>query len=353
MRQFKKDLNYLKIPVKYFEFNEGGVEEFNEILAWWKEQYDEWHTIVRTPSGGICKKRGVFKLPCWDVQEKQNKYIELTIVTAEETCRYKISSTAVAVKESGMTGRKAFIEFESVCKQFGIDLRSMAIENGEEVKKEIPSPYIQLCRGRKDEGKTFMNAHHIDLNSSFMSGIMKANPVLAPAIQYVYANRKNDDKKYKAVLNMTYGFCQSEYCRIKGHAFALSQLSKDALVYNNNYIDDLLVRLIESGRYPILINTDGIWYTGEIYHDENEGTDLGQWKNDHVNCKFRAKSDGAYEYEENGKYHAVVRGSTRLDRFVQRDDWNWGDIYNTAAATQVKYYYDRKEMVVKQREGIV
>ena len=88
---------------------------------------------------------------------------------------------------------------------------------------------------------------------------------------------------------------------------------------------------MNNGRHLILTNVDGIWYTGDIYHGDGEGDKLGQWSNDHMNCTCRAKSAGAYEYIENGEYHAVVRGSTNLDKIKPRDQWVWGDIYNEDA----------------------
>lgn len=81
----------------------------------------------------------------------------------------------------------------------------------------------------------------------------------------------------------------------------------------------------------ISYNTDGIWYQGAVYHGDGEGDDLGQWHNDHVNCRFRAKSAGSYEFIENGSYFPVVRGKTRLDDLIPRDKWQWGDIYQNEA----------------------
>ena len=79
-------------------------------------------------------------------------------------------------------------------------------------------------------------------------------------------------------------------------------------------------------------NTDGIWYQGDVYHDEGEGKQLGQWKNDYIDCMWRAASKGKYEFADSeGNYHPVVRGRTRLDKVKERDDWEWGDIYDVRA----------------------
>ena len=90
---------------------------------------------------------------------------------------------------------------------------------------------------------------------------------------------------------------------------------------------ELSERLEESGRIPLLYNTDGIWYYGEVYHGEGEGKDLNQWSNDHVNCVFRMRSTCAYEYIENNVYKPVVKGVMPLDKKLPRDKWKWGDIY--------------------------
>ena len=102
-----------------------------------------------------------------------------------------------------------------------------------------------------------------------------------------------------------------------------------------------------SGRIVISYNTDGVWYDGEIYHGEGEGPNLGQWSNDHVNCMFRAKSAGAYEFIEDGKYYPVVRGQTTLDAIKPRSSWEWGDIYKS---TSLQYYYNPKDMHIYRKE---
>jgi hypothetical protein len=91
---------------------------------------------------------------------------------------------------------------------------------------------------------------------------------------------------------------------------------------------ELAEKMKKSGRRILAYNTDGIWYVGDVYHDEGEGKGLGQWENDHINCKIRFKSAGSYEYIENGKYTPVQRGLTKLDSIKPRDEWQWGDIFS-------------------------
>jgi hypothetical protein len=110
---------------------------------------------------------------------------------------------------------------------------------------------------------------------------------------------------------------------------------------------ELSEKLEKSGRKILGYNTDGIWYQGEIYHAFGEGSALGEWENDHCNCLFRSKSDGAYEFIEDGKYHPVVRGATRLDSIMDRENWKWGDIY-TASEFTILYKWDDEVGYVKE-----
>ena len=68
---------------------------------------------------------------------------------------------------------------------------------------------------------------------------------------------------------------------------------------------------------------------------------MGEWHNDHINCTFRAKSSGSYEFIENGKYHPVVRGITNSSK----KNWEWGDIY-TKKAEMVLFKFSEEEGVI-------
>ena len=98
-----------------------------------------------------------------------------------------------------------------------------------------------------------------------------------------------------------------------------------------------------------MINVDGIWYQGEIYHDEDEGPNIGQWANDHINCKWRAKSSGSYEFIEDGKYYPVVQGCTGYDCVKPRTEWEWGDIYKTGK--QLVYYFKDGVGLIENKIG--
>ena len=126
-----------------------------------------------------------------------------------------------------------------------------------------------------------------------------------------------------------------------------SPLSKDAIEDNNIRLLNVATKVNESGRKVLLFNTDGFWYQGEIFHDEGEGEDIGQWHNDHINCRFRAKSDGAYEFIEDGDYYPVIRGIPN----ESKGDWEWGDIYTEKAET-IDYLYFEGKGIVKNGEKL-
>lgn len=353
-REYTPKINFLRLPVNIYGFDKYGVSEFNSIVKYFEGRYKKWHDIARTPSGGISSKYRSQKLPAWDFVVKK-AFIEMTVLTSDICARYQVSIHEKDIEKTGnkIGGSQAYRIFVGVCKKHNIDITKLAIENGSEVKDKIESPMIK-CMNKRLLYREFNNVHHIDLNSSYMSGIAKAYPVLEPAISEIYTKRKEPglNAEYKAVLNCSYGYFQSEYCRVGGHKFALSNLSLAARQFNDAYINSLIRKLDDGTRVVLMINTDGIWYMGHEYHDENEGTGLGQWKHDHMYCKFRMKSDGAYEFIENEKYTPVVRGSTRLDEILDRKDWKWGDIFKYDAAQINKYYFDRETLQILSMEEL-
>ena len=111
--------------------------------------------------------------------------------------------------------------------------------------------------------------------------------------------KNNDVELGRAVTLFT--FLQVSSIKIR-HTVDLGLMLKDVT---------LTEKMEKHGFLVIGYNTDGIFYShpdGLDYHDENEGDDMGQWSTDHHFEKIRFKSAGAYEYVENGEYHAVVRG---------------------------------------------
>lgn len=338
-----RKVNYIKIPCTAFNMNDEGASIFNKYFRWIKE-IKEFNKIVRTPSGGISIERRNFKPPMWDVRATKS-LIELTIILKEGCWRLQFRTIPKATDEGNtLYGSTCFKIFKSKCLEYGIDLDTYVISNGEEVKKEIESPMIKLERPVYKD-KTIENVHHLDFHSSYPTGLINTHPEFKEAIEWMYEHRKEDNNKFKLVLNATIGYMQSLDCCDARWA----HLSRDAIKNNNDRIREMAQKLRDSGRVVVSYNTDGIWYKGDVYHDANEGKTLGTWENDHINCTFRAKSAGSYEFIEDGKYTPVVRGFTRLDTVKERKYWSWGDIYRIDAAPLV-YRWTENGIV---RDGLV
>ena len=323
-----RNLNYMLIPVNSYAMNEGGVSAFNEIYFYIKEHCKDFRKIVRTPSGGISIKKGNFRPHMYDIRTLKS-CIEITVIAGfEGMFRIQLRTGVIDNKENtNISGHKAFWQFKQICKEHNINLDDFAITNGEEIKKSIPKAPIAFEKPYYQK-MTLEHVHHLDLNSSYMAGIAEAQPELKSVIEQIYKARKEDEVN-KAILTHTFGYMQSSCVKYKW-----SHLSKAAIEFNNREINRIRNNLLAQGFKPILYNTDGIWYThaeGKVYHDEFEGKNLGQWKNDHVDCTFEAISEGKYHFIENGVVKTVMRGSTRLDKFKERDDWTWEDLYSTDA----------------------
>ena len=168
--------------------------------------------------------------------------------------------------------------------------------------------------------------------SGFQSGLARAFPEFYDICKELYDRRKEDNTGIKAVQVESIGAMWSDQRKAK-----YIKLAKGAIEENNRLLFSIIDRLLKAGRKPLLINTDGVWYQGEVYHDDTEFKDLCGWQNDHINCKFRMKNNVTYEYIENGKFTAVMSGTSYLDRVKSRDKWEWGDIFKTDIIT---YYID-------------
>lgn len=233
-----------------------------------------------------------------------------------------------------LSGSRAFQIFKRLCKKHDVDLKKYEIKNGKEVKNEIESPLIHM----NDEYimTVHKHVHHLDFNSSYPTGLVITHPEFYPVIKELYDKRKSDPVS-KQVLNLSIGFMQS----LHGCGAKYATLARDAIKDNNYRLRYMANELINHGYKIVGYNTDGIWYEGENpYWAETCGNELGQWKNDHVNCTFRAKSDGAYEFIEGGKYTPVYRGFTTYERVKDRKDWQWGDIFKAEIVT---YEFDEEK----------
>lgn len=310
-------LNYLLIPVSTFDITQEGAKVFNKIYLWLKKQ--NLHKLERTSSGSI-KNGPHVKRPAWDI--KVNHYcVELTVVMEGKAWRIQFRTKL----PKGMSGRKAFTVFKRLLLKDGVDLEKMAIDNGPEVKKEIEH-YLVRPYHKFFLNKTYENAHHIDFHSSFAGGLANTHPEFRKTLEWLYEHREKSDIN-KNILNFSIGYMQS----LQGCKAKWAHLSKDAISDNNKRVLDIVKRLEESGRTVLLLNTDGVWYNGPLYHGEGEGSGLGQWQNDHKNCQFRMAGAGAYEFIEKGKYYPVIRGIPN----DTKTKWQWGDIYKEKAIPSI------------------
>lgn len=340
-----RNCNYRDIPCSTFAINEQGMNAFNEVLQAIKDSPVKLNKIVRTLSGGISIEKKNFRPPMYDLR-KLSSMIELTIVGFGRMWRLQFRSKIKGDNSNKLYGHTCFKIFRSTCAKFGIDIADYVIENGLEVKETIPRAPIKLYR-RTFKDLIFEHAHHIDLNSSYMSGIAEKFTELREPIEYLYNNRKVIPE-YKQVLVATWGFMQAKYIRGR-----YAHLSKAGVEYNNKMLEELTNNLREQGFTVLAYNTDGIWYVGRnrMYHDQNEGKGLGQWKHDHVDCTIQFKKAGAYQFIENGVVYTKLRGFTKLDNIKPRDEegrgWDWGDIYNT---TEITYIADLENFRIIKKE---
>lgn len=306
-------LNYLLIPVSTFPIDEKGAKAFNKIYFYLKRK--NLYTLERTASGGI-KNGSHTKVPAWDI--RVNRYcVELTVIL--EGYAWRIQFRTPTPKK--LSGRAAFTKFKRLLLKDGVDLEQYSIENGKEVKETIPNylvkPYHQFYID-----KIYENCNHIDFHSSFAGGLANTHPEFRKTLEWVYNNREKDEIN-KHILNFSIGFMQS----IGGCGARWAHLSKDAIEDNNNRVLTLAKALEKSGRIVLLLNTDGIWYSGKLYHGDGEGSNIGEWQHDHTKCKFRMAGAGAYEFIENEVYYPVIRGIPN----DTKGDWKWGDIYEKKA----------------------
>lgn len=321
---FKTKINMKWVPVVVFRLRDNGLEQFNEIYRWMLINVK--NRIKRTKSGGISYNKINFRPPMWDLIQG-NTWINLTYIDCDGIWRLQFRFEAEEKeKKKQQYGANSFREFKKKCLNYGINLDKYVIDNGAEIKMEIEKPLIKL-ENFAVKDMIFNNVHHIDFHNSYPAGLVNTHKEFRGIIEELYEKRKQNEI-YKAILNHSIGYMQSVKCC--GAKWA--HLSRDAINDNNRRIRDLAKKLKESGRIILSYNTDGIWYSGEVFHGNGEGKRLGEWENDHINCKWRAKSAGSYEFIEDGVYNAVVRGHTKLDEIKPRTEWEWGDIYQPAAA---------------------
>ena len=328
--------NAYNIPVTRFNLDEDGIHKFNEILKLIKSL--DCRPIKRTPSGGIAKGGLNNTSVHWDYRYSAI-CAEITYLGFSGEWRFQCRTEAQKTKGGRpIYGSTALKMFKEMCAERGINLDDYAVDNGMEIKKawkeSTPTIYKKYIfpTALGLVGKELDNVHHIDLCSGFQSGLARAFPEFYDICKELYDRRKEDNTGIKAVQVESIGAMWSDQRKAK-----YIKLAKGAIEENNRLLFSIIDRLLKAGRKPLLINTDGVWYQGEVYHDDTEFKDLCGWQNDHINCKFRMKNNVTYEYIENGKFTAVMSGTSYLDRVKSRDKWEWGDIFKTDIIT---YYID-------------
>ena len=316
--------NRLNIKTTIVQPTENNAKFVNCLLGLIKE-YCDGKVIKKTPSGGISYDRLLLPAYWWSVS---NAGAELLFLSGYGF--YKLQFRHIKVSDNDnyekLRGYKAFKLFGEICKKYNINLDDYEIDNGLEIKETIEKPIIKVEEDVEIDTE-YNNVNHLDFHNSYPSGLVLTHPEFKEPIEFLYKNRK-ENPQYKDVLNYSIGFMHSIQPLFKAR---LANLARDAINNNNERIRKLAEELKNSGRKILSYNTDGIWYQGELYHNETEGPDICQWHNDHVDCKFRIKSAGCYEYIENGEYHPVVRGTTKYDLVKPRTEWEWGDIYKSEA----------------------
>lgn len=341
---YNSEPNYTKIPVTRLVYREKDVELFNKIYLYFKNS--NYKPIKRTPSGGISNDVPLSqRFQRFDIRILSS-FIELTIIDPRGLWRIQVAPGRPS-SELGdrpvLAGHQAYFKFEGFLKKNNIDLNKYAIENGKEVNQTIQKPLIFARHYAFIVDKEFNKVHHIDYHNSYPAGLANTYPEFKEPINYLYMHRKTNPE-YKDILNMAIGFFHSKLCRYK-----FAHLSKAAIEDSNKRVLELSERVLKAGGKVLLYNTDGFWYQGEIYHGEGEGDGLGEWHNDHINCRFRMKSVGCYEYEENDRYYPVVRGLTKLDKIKNREEWQWGDIYRDDAEI-LTYFFNENKGLVENKE---
>lgn len=281
----------------------------------------KYEKLIVTNSGNISKKQ-YFSTHKYLVEQK-NSFVSLFIWDDRGYARIAIRNGVESKPE--MTGRTAFWKLVNELKADNVNLFDFTIkgEEGEKLHIQDSLEENRLIKVVAEElvNETLYNVHHLDLRSAYAAGVAYHYQELSPTLNRLF-NQRESNPIYKHVLNLSIGMFESSYIN-----YRFKHLALNAHRYTKERMMHMTKQIIDNGGKVLLYNTDGIWYQGNklnIY----EGNKLGDWRHDHVNCKFRMKSAGAYEYiDSNGQYQVVLRGKTNLDRIKPRDKWVWGDIY--------------------------
>lgn len=323
-----KPNRYHAKPVS-FPMTQEGMEEFNRVYRYVCSL--GLNQMVLTKSGGIAQSDSNIRAVDTRIY---GTGVALYVTYGDILYSYIFGYAHKGSSPKGIYPAQAWVHFVRELKRDGVDIDSdryrLSEVEGRMVKATIPPALISMeyHMGPEDPGLT--NCHHIDFHSSYPAGLANTHPEFRKTLERLYDDRHMPGKSdiYKAILNYSIGAMQSTKAPWKAR---WAHLAKDAIEDNVARVMGMASRLTRSGHEVLGYNTDGIWYRGDIYHGEGEGDRLGQWRNDHTDCTFRSKSNGAYEFIEGSKYNPVLRGTIKYDGEKPRSQWQWGDIYRGEA----------------------
>ena len=317
--------NYMGVPYTYQPSKRKSniitdLDKFNEIIAYCQSQPKQYEL---TAHGAIRDSLIMRDGWCWDNKNAVSKNtFSIILVKSGYVYQFTFWPGKDKNEEKGITGLDALKRFREKCGKIAQKYELTDNDEIAEVKKTIEKPLIELTVvGKMLVDCELENVKHIDIHSAYPAFLCKKHPEFFDYFNELYQNRKLDDK-YKAYLNFCIGAMQS--LKLSGRRYP--ELARDAINGTRKYLLELTEKLRSKGFTVLGYNTDGIFYTSPDdleYHDEDEGDNMGQWRTDHSYEKIRFKSAGAYEYIENGEYHAVVRG---IPKEISKT-FTWGDIY--------------------------
>lgn len=318
--------NYKSIPFTYQPSKRVSniitdVDEFNEIIAYCQSYPTEYKL---TEHGAIRTRLYIRNGWCWDNKNNVSNNT-FAIILIENGRLYQFTFWPGKRKEEeehDISGLDALRKFKENCGEIAEKYALTDNDDIAEVKKFIQKPLISLTSiGNLLKDTELKNIKHLDIHSAYPAFLCKTYPEFYDYFHNLYIGR-HEHPEYKCYLNFCIGAMQS----LKFSCKRYPELSRAGVNGTRNYILELTEKMRKQGFSIIGYNTDGIFYShpdGLDYHDENEGDDMGQWSTDHHFEKIRFKSAGAYEYIENGEYHAVVRG---IPKEISKN-FTWGDIY--------------------------
>ena len=319
--------------VNFIKMTPEGVELWNEII---KSGYGKG--FIYTEKGYISKCKENYRH--YELYRTGSIVKVMYYLGDNDMIMMKIGENKA---ETRVKPQNCWKQFKDKCEEYGVDLKKYKTtkEMGNYIRSEIQCPYI--FNSHFDE--TLQHCYHLDLHSAYPSGIVNSHPEFKPVFEFFYNNRKSNPQ-YKLIPDIAIGWMQRKNSPV------YASLAKDAIHYCNKTIEELSQQLEAAGYEIIGCNTDGIWYQDKnnlgAFHNDTEGDGLCHWRNDHFDCQFRAKSDGAYEYIENGQYHCVARGQLTKDLMgIPRSEWKWGDVYNNEYTLMINemgvIYYEEKQ----------